>query len=330
MNVDRTKLSLSVTLGQGFIATVVEGVGNAAHADALAGIAEGLAAAHQEHIVVGVTGHGGLIRRFKGGAEFLAEIHSKVGKIFEHDAIVLGSQRTDDAQLVFVEAHPTRIVRIAIDNGGNATALQVTFQLRAQALPSIFIHVEGLKAGTHHDALLLLHRKTGVDKQNGVFLQVGLHGSHKGGKSSLHASTYGHTAFGLQVHTHKGFQKARSLAFEFGRTVDVGIETGYTVGQGLALRFNAISRSRQTGHSHFHLHKLQARGFLGLLGDGHDFANRGTTEVFNTQLADGFVDKLARYGCWLHYLAALSPRSKAFRLAATMASPLRANTAEMA
>ena len=73
-----TKGQPLITLGKGVEMTMEQRIGDADHANTLASIAECLRAADKQHIIIGIAGNGGLIRRLERLREILAEVHSEV------------------------------------------------------------------------------------------------------------------------------------------------------------------------------------------------------------------------------------------------------------
>ena len=89
------------------------------HTNALASIAECLAATDKQHIVVRVAGHRWLVGSLERCAQVLAEIHGKIGQVFHHDGVVFGGQFADSLQFVFIETNPRRVVGVAIYHGAD-------------------------------------------------------------------------------------------------------------------------------------------------------------------------------------------------------------------
>ena len=87
-------------------------VADAHHADALAGIAECLRARDEQHVVIGIVSHTGLIGCLKGLAQVLAEVHGKVGQVFHHYDVVLRGQTAYLLQFLLAQADPRRVVGI--------------------------------------------------------------------------------------------------------------------------------------------------------------------------------------------------------------------------
>ena len=98
-------------------------VRDARHANAFAGIAEGLRPGDKQDVVVGIMGHGGLVGGLEGLREVLTEVHGKVGQVFHDDGIVLRGQFANGLQLLLRHAYPCRIVRVGVDNGADIAHL---------------------------------------------------------------------------------------------------------------------------------------------------------------------------------------------------------------
>ena len=85
---------------------MVERIGDTGHADALAGIGEGLRSRNPQDIVVRIACHGSLERRLSGMGEVATEVHGEVGQVLEHEDIVLRGNVPDALQLFLGEADP--------------------------------------------------------------------------------------------------------------------------------------------------------------------------------------------------------------------------------
>ena len=118
--------------------------------------------------------HGRLVRRLKRFAQVLAEVHGKVGEVFQNNDVILGCQFANDAQLFFFQANPAGIVRVGIDDGRDITLAEVTFQFRFQLAATVVVYVKGFIFLSHYDQLLLLYRETGVDEENGILFLIAL------------------------------------------------------------------------------------------------------------------------------------------------------------
>ena len=79
-------------------------IGDANHGNALACVTEGLAAADEQHIVVGVSSDAALIRRLERLTKVFAKVHGEVGKVLQYDGVILGSELSYGPQLVLIEA----------------------------------------------------------------------------------------------------------------------------------------------------------------------------------------------------------------------------------
>ena len=154
--------------------TVEQLVADAHHADALASIAESLRAADEEHVVVGIVSHAGLIGRFEGHAQVLTEVHGEVGQVLHNHTVVFRGQRANDLQLLLSEAHPRGVVGVRIDDGADIAFRQIALQLRTEFLATEVIDIECLVLYALHLQLHLLHRETRVDEQHRILAFGGL------------------------------------------------------------------------------------------------------------------------------------------------------------
>lgn len=127
----------------------------------------------------------------------------------------------DDLQLLVGEAEPSRIVRVGIDHRGNIAFGKMRFQGLTQSLATIFVYVERLIFIAHNGYLLFLHGESGVDKQDGVFSRRTLSGRKERGVCALHGTGYGYATLWVYIYIYKRLDKAGSLLFHFGSSVDV-------------------------------------------------------------------------------------------------------------
>ena len=164
----------AVALCQPGIGPVIQFVRNAADTDTLTGIAESFGTGNEQHVIVRIVCHRRLVRRLERFAQVLAEVHGKVGEVFQHNDVILGCQFADDAQLFFFQANPAGVVGIGIDDGRDIAFAEVTFQLRFQLVATVVIYVKGFIFLSHHDQLLLLYRETGIDEENGILFLIAL------------------------------------------------------------------------------------------------------------------------------------------------------------
>jgi len=283
----------AIALHQARVGAVVEFVRDAAHADALSGVAERLRAGDEQDVVVRVACYGGLEWRLERAAQVLAEVHCEVGEVFQHDDVVLCGQSADDAQLLVLEAHPAGVVRVGVDDGGDVSTAQVAFQLLLQAVAAIVVDVERLIFLPHHHQLLLLYGKSGVDEEDGVLARVALAARQERGERPLHRARHRHAAFGRDVHVDKRLDEARCLPLQLVQAVDVRIQTGDAVPQGFDFGFHANGRRRQSGHAHFHFDELDARLGFSLGRDGLHFSDGGSAEIGHLELIDRPVDDIS-------------------------------------
>ena len=119
-------------------------VADADHTDALTSIAECLRTADQQHVVVGVAGHGRLVRWFERYAQVFAEIHGEVSQVFHHNGIILGGQCANCLQLALCQADPRGVVGIGIDNSADVTLAEIALEFGLQLVATEVIDIECL------------------------------------------------------------------------------------------------------------------------------------------------------------------------------------------
>ena len=188
-----------VTCCQVGIVAMEQLVADAHHTNALAGIAESLGAADEQHVIIGIMGYRRLEGSFEGLREVLPEVHSEVGQVFHDDAVVLGCQRADGLKFPLSQAYPRRVVGVGIDDGAYIAVFQIGLQLRAELIASVVVDVESLVFHALHLQLHLLYGEAGVDEEHGVLLLIGLRAGEERGKRSLHGASNGYTALGLDI-----------------------------------------------------------------------------------------------------------------------------------
>ena len=283
--------------GQPFVAgaevgemAVEERVADADDADALAGIGERLRAADEQHIIVRVAGHRGLVGRLERHTEILAEVHGEVSQVLHHDGVVLRRQFADGLQLALREAHPRGVVGIRIHDGADVALLEIALQLAAQLRAAEIIDVEGLVVHALHLQLHLLHGEAGVDEQHRVLRLRRLRAGEERGEGALHGTRDWYTALGGDVHADEGLHEARGLLLQFRIALDVGIAVGDAVLERLDLRPDAHLGSGQTGDAHLHLDELHPTLLLGHGCHLLHFADGGLGEVLNAQLGNQVID----------------------------------------
>ena len=277
-------------------------VGNARHTNTLTGITEGLAAANQKYIVVGIAGNGSLIRRLKGNAQVLAEVHGKIGEVFHHYYIVAGGQLTNHLQFLFVQANPCRVIRVAIHNGTDVSLFKIALQLCFKLRTAVIINIECFELHAHHLQLHLLNGETGIDEEYGVFLRVSLTTGQKRCKSSLHAAAHGNASLGGNVNTDERLHETRGFFLQFGITLNVGIRMCYSVVQCLYLCLNAYLGCRKAGDAHLHFDEFYSRSRFRLGGDLLHLTDSGFGKICDAKLFDKVVDYLPVDGCLVFFL----------------------------
>ena len=275
------ELRLAVVAGQ-VGALHVEQLGRADHhGDTLTGIAEALGAADHQHIAVGIFGHGGLEGSLAGDGVVLAEVHEEVGVVLEDHHAVLVGHLADDLQLVVGEAEPGGIVGAAVDEAGHVAVLQLLFELVAQLVATVLIHVEGLHGDAEDAALLLLHGEAGVDEEHLGLLGIVAGEREEAGEACLHRAHGGHAAVGRDVDVEEVLDEAGGLFLEVGGTVDFGIDAGDAALQGLDLGLDTHLRCGQAGDAHLHLHEADTGLLLHILYHLAHLADAGLAGVLD-------------------------------------------------
>ena len=122
---------------------------------------------------------------------------------------------------------------VGIDHRSNIAFGKMRFQGLTQSLATIFVYVERLIFIAHNGYLLFLHGESGVDKQDGVFSRRTLSGRKERGVCALHGTGYGYATLWVYIYIYKRLDKAGSLLFHFGSSVDVRVDRRYTVTKGL-------------------------------------------------------------------------------------------------
>ena len=74
-------------------------------------VAEHLGAGHHDDVIVRIFGDCRLERRHERTSQRLAEIHTHIGKILNHNDIVFCSKLSDRPELVLGKVEPGRVVR---------------------------------------------------------------------------------------------------------------------------------------------------------------------------------------------------------------------------
>ena len=119
-------------------------VADTCHTNAFAGIAECLAAADEQYVIVSIVGYTGLIGRLERSTQVLAEVHGKVGKVFHDDDIIFIGKVANDTQFVVSHTYPCGIVGIAVYDSADVTVREIAFQLVSQFLAAVVVDIEGL------------------------------------------------------------------------------------------------------------------------------------------------------------------------------------------
>ena len=143
------------------------------------------------------------------------------------------------------------------------------FQGLTQSLATIFVYVERLIFIAHNGYLLFLHGESRVDKQDGVFSRRTLSGRKERGVCALHGTGYGYATLWVYIYIYKRLDKAGSLLFHFGSSVDVRVDRRYTVTKGFDLSVYAYLSGFQARYAHFHMDELGSRFLFQLRGYGN-------------------------------------------------------------
>ena len=279
---------------------VEELVAYAHHADALAGIAEGLRAADEQHVVVGIATHRRLVGRLEGHAEVLAEVHGEVCQVLHDDGVVLCCQLADGLQFLLVQTDPCGVVGVAIDDGADVALPEVALHLGTELVATEVIDVEGLVLHAHDLQLHLLHGESGVDEEHRVAALVGLRAGEERGEGALHGARHGHAALGSDVQSDEGLDEARRLLLQHGSTLNVGVRMGDAALEGFHLCIDTHLCGGQSGDAHLHLDELYPTLLLGLGSHLLHLANGRLGEVVDTQLGYELVNDFSFYRCFFH------------------------------
>ena len=179
------------------------------------------------------------------------------------------------------EAEPGGIVGAAVDEAGHVAVLQLLFELVAQLVATVLIHVEGLHGDAEDAALLLLHGEAGVDEEHLGLLGIVAGEREEAGEACLHRAHGGHAAVGRDVDVEEVLDEAGGLFLEVGGTVDFGIDAGDAALQGLDLGLDTHLRCGQAGDAHLHLHEANASFFLHILYHLAHLADAGLAGVLD-------------------------------------------------
>ena len=190
---------------------MIELVAYATHSDALTSIREGLGTRHREHVVVGIACHCGLVRLLVGVGEVATEIHGKVGKVFQHDEIILCGELSYAFQFVLVEAYPRRVVGVAIHNTADVLLLHYLLNLVDEGVTTITVYIKSDMPNANHLTLGGLHGESGIDEEHSRFaLLIGSEGmmpDGECGKCALHGACCGYAAEGVDIHSDECLYK---------------------------------------------------------------------------------------------------------------------------
>ena len=129
--------------------TVEQLVGYTGNTNTFACITECLGTTDEQHVVIGIACHGGLIRRLERYAEVLTEIHGEVSQVFHHNHIILRSQFTDGLQFILIEADPRGIVGVTIYDSADVPFAEVRLQFRTEFVTTEIIYIERFVLATH-------------------------------------------------------------------------------------------------------------------------------------------------------------------------------------
>ena len=280
---------------------VVHLVGEDEQGDALAGVAEGLGAGDHQRVIVGVFADGGLEGRHTGRGDVVTEVHTEIGEVFEHEHIVLVGEFADDLEFLFGKADPGGVVGVGVDDGVDVSLLEVAFQFGAQFLAAVLIHVEGLIFEAEHAVLLFLDREARVDEERRVAFLAGAHEGHKGGHAGHHGAHGGDAVLGVHFQVDEVLDEAGGLPFDVGNALNVGVDGGNAVFQGLDLCFHAYVAGGQAGNAHLHADELHAGGLFDFVDQTFYLADGGFSYGCKTTVGDDFIDDFSGNGCVFHY-----------------------------
>ena len=251
----------------------VEFVGDGCDGDALAGVAEYLRTGDHQDVVVRVPGHGGLVGRIERASQGFAEVHAKVGEVFDDDGVVSGSQLADRTQLILGEAYPRRIVGVRIDDGGDVALCEVAFQLWAQFFGAVFIDVERCAGDIEDLHLVALHGESGVDEEDRILPGRELRAEQESRETALHRPDCRDAALRCDPDVEERADETRSLLFEFGDAEHVGVLRRHARLQGPAFGFDPRLFGRKPRHAHFEVQEFHPRlrfhdaGYVARLAD---------------------------------------------------------------
>ena len=112
---------------------------------------------------------------------------------------------------MFVEAHPRRVVGVAIDDAADVFLLYYLLDLSYEVVATIAVDVETYMADADDVALGGLHREAGIDEEDGgLALLVGCEGmmpDGEGGEGALHGACCGYAAEGVDIHSDECLYK---------------------------------------------------------------------------------------------------------------------------
>ena len=146
-------------------------------------------------------------------------------------------------------------------------------------MAAVVVDVEGFVRLADDLHLCFLDGESGVDEKNGVAAGGALGGGHEGGETGLHGTDGGDNALGFDVDVYEVFHETGALVFEFGASVEHGVELGTAVAEGLYFGLGAHAGGGQPGNAHFHADETNAGLALELVYDFNDVANGGVFKV---------------------------------------------------
>ncbi len=136
--------------------------------------------------------------------------------------------------------------------------LEVAFQFGSQLRAAVLIDVEGLVFEAHDAVLLFLHGETGVDEEGGVAFFAAAHEGHETGHAAHHGTDGRDAVLGIDFKVDEILDEACGFLLQGGDALDVRVDGGDALLQGLDLRLHAHGARRQSGNAHLHAHKLLA------------------------------------------------------------------------
>ena len=160
------------------------------------------------YTILGVACYGWLVRWLERLRTILTEVHIKVCEILDNHNVILRSHTADDLQLLLVQAHPRRVVRVRVDHTADATRREYLLQLSLEGLATVVDNVERLDADALNLTLKLLNREAWVDEQNSITVVTHLRECRKCCEGTLHRAHRRHDADRRDIQVDEGLDEA--------------------------------------------------------------------------------------------------------------------------